>query len=87
MAGGPSAAAGQGALGRGQGQVGDPNLAMGGPAQIDTFDPKPGLGNEYNGPFGNTQTTGIPGVAALDFVAVFAGVALTWHVAQVGAKW
>jgi hypothetical protein len=35
----------------------------GGPAQIDTFDPKPGLGNEYNGPFGNTQTTGIPGVA------------------------
>ena len=46
----------------------------GGPAHIDTFDPKPGLGNEYNGPFTNTQATGIPGVALGEHLPLLAAM-------------
>ena len=34
----------------------------GGPSHIDTFDPKPGAGYDYCGPFGKTIKTNVPGI-------------------------
>ena len=34
----------------------------GGPAHLDTFDPKPGLGNDYNGPLDKAIPTNVDGV-------------------------
>lgn len=47
----------------------------GGPAHIDSFDPKPDLGNDYNGPFTRTSPTSIPGVALGEHLPLLAQMA------------
>lgn len=44
----------------------------GGPSHIDTFDPKPGLGNDYCGPLRSTAATSVPGVAIGELLPLLA---------------
>ncbi len=44
----------------------------GGPAHIDTFDPKPGLGNDYCGPLQSSAATSVPGVAIGELLPLLA---------------
>ena len=44
----------------------------GGPSHIDTFDPKPDLGNDYCGPLRGTAATSVPGVAIGELLPLLA---------------
>ena len=46
----------------GQGQGGDPDLALGRPVALDTFDPKPEAGYDYCGPLNKPIATNVPGI-------------------------
>lgn len=47
----------------------------GGPAHLDTFDPKPDAGNDYTGPFTNPIQTNVPGIRINELLPELAKVA------------
>jgi hypothetical protein len=64
----PARAAAEGAKAKSVVQI----WLWGGPAHIDTFDPKPGLGNDYCGPLQSTAATSVPGVAIGELLPLLA---------------